>query len=244
MQAAALQYVRKISGMNSPPATAGVHARVRGRDGGVFAALARARHYGPAARSQARDRARPRAQPRALRPDVRPEIRQQGGADTARAAPSFVSLPPDVETSPNAEHIQFWNEVLLQQFLRFRTMFVTMGDAHSRGPLERAGLQPGMRALDIGCGFGETTLQLARLVAPGGSAVGTDCVPKMLEIGRADALRAGLANVSFEEADAQTAEFAARVRSGLRALRDHVLLEPRRGHAQHRQRARPRTASC
>ena len=112
-----------------------------------------------------------------------------------------------VETAPNAEHIQFWNEVLLKQFLRFRSMFVTMGDAHSRGPMERAGLQPGMRALDIGCGFGETTLQLARLVAPGGSALGTDCVEAMLEIGRADARRAGVSNVSFAEADAQTAAF-------------------------------------
>ena len=112
-----------------------------------------------------------------------------------------------VDTTPNAEHIQFWNEVLLKQFLRFRSMFVTMGDAHSHGPLERAGLQPGMRALDIGCGFGETTLQLARLVSPGGSAVGTDCVEPMLEIGRADARSAGLTNISFVETDAQTAAF-------------------------------------
>jgi SAM-dependent methyltransferase len=112
-----------------------------------------------------------------------------------------------VNTTPNADHIEFWNDVLLPQFIRFRSMFVTMGDAHSRGPMERAGLQPGMRALDVGCGFGETTLQLARLVAPGGSAVGTDCVEAMLEVGRADARRAGLANVTFEEADAQTAAF-------------------------------------
>jgi ubiquinone/menaquinone biosynthesis C-methylase UbiE len=113
-----------------------------------------------------------------------------------------------VETSPNAEHIQVWNDVLLPQFERFRSMFVTMGDAHSRGPLERAGLIPGMRALDVGCGFGETTLQIAELVAPGGSAVGTDCVEPMLDIARADARRAGLSNVAFEVTDAQTFAFA------------------------------------
>jgi ubiquinone/menaquinone biosynthesis C-methylase UbiE len=130
----------------------------------------------------------------------------RGNTAYARAAPRY-SRHMSVETAPNAEHIQFWNDVLLPQFVRFRSMFVTMGDAHSRGPMERAGLQQGMRALDIGCGFGETTLQLARLVGPTGSAVGTDCVEPMLEIGRADAREAGLANVSFREADAQTSAF-------------------------------------
>lgn len=111
------------------------------------------------------------------------------------------------EPNPNVEYIEIWNEILLPQFLRFRDRFVTMGDAHSRGPMERAGLQPGMRALDVGCGFGETTLQLAQLVAPAGTVLGTDCVAAMLEIARADARRAGIRNVAFEEADAQTHRF-------------------------------------
>ena len=51
-----------------------------------------------------------------------------------------------VSPSPNAEHIEFWNDVLAEPFLRFRDMFVTMGDAHSRGPLDRLGLKPGDRA--------------------------------------------------------------------------------------------------
>ena len=112
-----------------------------------------------------------------------------------------------VETSPNTEHIQFWNDVLLRHFVRFRSMFVTMGDLHSRGPLERAGLRPGMRVLDVGCGFGETTRQIADMVAPGGSALGTDCVEPMLEIARSDAATDGQANVTFLEADAQTYAF-------------------------------------
>ncbi len=116
---------------------------------------------------------------------------------------------PDVGSgaSPNAEAIERWSDVLFERFLRFREVFVPAADAHSRGPLERAGLRPGLRALDIGCGFGETTLQIARLVAPGGSVVGTDAAAPFLAVARADAQAAGITNATFELADAQVAQF-------------------------------------
>ncbi len=38
----------------------------------------------------------------------------------------------------------------------------------------RAGLSPGMRCIDVGCGGGAVTLEIARLVAPGGSVVGIE----------------------------------------------------------------------
>ena len=109
--------------------------------------------------------------------------------------------------SPNAEHIQFWNEVLAEQFTRFRPMFVTMADAHSRGPIDRLGLKAGDRVLDVGCGFGETTLQIAERVRPGGSALGTDCCESFLTIARADAAAAGIDNAGFATLDAQSADF-------------------------------------
>ena len=110
-------------------------------------------------------------------------------------------------TSPNAANVQFWNDVLVAQFERFRSLFVEASDIHSRGPLERAGLTPGMRVLDVGCGFGETTLQIAGLVGPGGFALGTDCCPPFLDVARADAHEAGLAQAEFEVADAQSRPF-------------------------------------
>lgn len=112
-----------------------------------------------------------------------------------------------VSPSPNSEHIQFWNDVLAEQFTRFRAMFVAMGDAHSRGPLDRLGLNAGDRVLDVGCGFGETTLQIAERVRPGGHAVGTDCCEPFLRVARADAAAAGADNAEFVALDAQTAPF-------------------------------------
>jgi SAM-dependent methyltransferase len=112
-----------------------------------------------------------------------------------------------VSESSNAEHIDFWNDVLAEPFIRFRSMFVAMGDAHSRGPLDRLGLKVGDRVLDVGCGFGETTLQIAERVRPGGTAVGTDCCEPFLAIARDDAVAAGVDNAEFLAIDAQTHPF-------------------------------------
>jgi SAM-dependent methyltransferase len=65
--------------------------------------------------------------------------------------------------------------------------------------------QPGDRLLDVGCGCGGTTLAAARLIAPG-QATGLDLSGPMLAQARADADAAGLANVVFEQGDAQVHE--------------------------------------
>jgi ubiquinone/menaquinone biosynthesis C-methylase UbiE len=39
---------------------------------------------------------------------------------------------------------------------------------------ERVGIQPGMRCLDVGCGGGEVTFEIARMIGPEGSVVGID----------------------------------------------------------------------
>jgi SAM-dependent methyltransferase len=59
----------------------------------------------------------------------------------------------------------------------------------------------GGRVVDLGCGFGDTTAELARRVGPSGRAVGVDCAPRFIEVARREA--AGVANASFEVADVQ-----------------------------------------
>jgi SAM-dependent methyltransferase len=58
------------------------------------------------------------------------------------------------------------------------------------------------RVLDIGCGTGQTTRDAAR-TAPDGSAVGVDLSGRMIELARRLAAEQGIANVAFEQADAQ-----------------------------------------
>jgi SAM-dependent methyltransferase len=72
--------------------------------------------------------------------------------------------------------------------------------------LDAADLQAGVHVLDVGCGCGGTTLSAARLIAPG-QAVGIDLSGPMLGRARADADQACLANVEFEQGDAQVHPF-------------------------------------
>ena len=55
--------------------------------------------------------------------------------------------------------------------------------------LNRIGIHRGMRCLDVGCGTGEVTLQIARLVAPEGYVVGIDADDVILDHARAAAAR-------------------------------------------------------
>lgn len=64
-------------------------------------------------------------------------------------------------------------------------------------PVRRAGLVAGERVIDLGCGAGIDTLLAARLVSPGGRAIGLDTLPEVLEQASANALEGDIANVEW-----------------------------------------------
>ncbi len=72
---------------------------------------------------------------------------------------------------------------------------------HSAHLARLAGITPGMRVLDIGCGAGDTSMLLAELVGPEGSVVGVDLNPAMLDLARTRTAAAGLTGVSYVESD-------------------------------------------
>jgi len=67
---------------------------------------------------------------------------------------------------------------------------------------EQAALRPGDSALDVCCGTGDLTLELASRLAPGGNVVGCDFSEPMLDLAREKAEGRGAAGVRFEWADA------------------------------------------
>lgn len=64
-----------------------------------------------------------------------------------------------------------------------------------------AGITPGMRVLEIGCGNGEVTQELAELVGPSGSVVALDRNEGELALARARMAEQGIAHVNFAVAD-------------------------------------------
>ncbi len=67
--------------------------------------------------------------------------------------------------------------------------------------IDRLGLRPGMRVLDLASGSGASALPAARRVGPTGHVIGVDLSERMLEMGRQKARRAGIAHVEFRAGD-------------------------------------------
>jgi SAM-dependent methyltransferase len=66
---------------------------------------------------------------------------------------------------------------------------------------ERAGIRPGMACLDVGCGGGDVSLDLARLVGKEGHVVGIDRDEIKIALAREEAAAAGGSNVEFRVGD-------------------------------------------
>jgi len=69
--------------------------------------------------------------------------------------------------------------------------------------LRAAGLRPGMRVLDVGCGAGDVSFLAATLVGREGSVVGVDRSREAIALAKRRAADVGLANVSFVTQDLQ-----------------------------------------
>lgn len=65
--------------------------------------------------------------------------------------------------------------------------------------LREAGLEPGMRVLDVGCGPGDVSFVAARLVGPTGSVLGIDAAGEVIDVARNRAVEQGLTSVEFRE---------------------------------------------
>jgi len=101
----------------------------------------------------------------------------------------------------NAEAIEAWNTVLFDKFVQYRELLVTNLAVHGSRAIDRLAPKAGQRIVDLGCGFGDTAIDLARRVGRSGRVVGIDAAPRFISTARYEAR--DVANVSFDVADVQ-----------------------------------------
>lgn len=109
----------------------------------------------------------------------------------------------------NAEEIAYWNAVAGTKWVQFQERLDAIFAPITAAAIASAKVRPNEAVLDIGCGCGETVIQLAHLVGRRGSVLGVDVSKPMLEFARSRVRMAHLENVSLELADASAHPFEA-----------------------------------
>ena len=109
----------------------------------------------------------------------------------------------DPVATANAEAIEAWNGVLFDRFVAFRHLVTGTPGAHGDAAMDASPPQPGDRVLDIGCGFGDASMQLAERVGPSGEVLGVDAAERFIETAEHEATAAAVPNVRFAVGDVQ-----------------------------------------
>ncbi len=108
---------------------------------------------------------------------------------------------------PNAQQHAYWNEVAGPKWVQLDAQINDQIEALGLEAIERAAPQPGESVLDVGCGCGHSSQELARRVGKKGRVVGVDLSEPMLALARSRA--SDLPQLGFDAADAQSHVFAA-----------------------------------
>lgn len=116
-----------------------------------------------------------------------------------------MSVAPD--PSPASEIVTFWNDTLGPKFNRFREILMNGLSGPGDVALEAMRLETGWHVLDVGCGWGDTAMELARRVGPSGRVVGIDCTASFIDIARADSREKSIEHLHFEVGDVEIFPF-------------------------------------
>ncbi|HQR88536.1 MAG TPA: class I SAM-dependent methyltransferase [Caulobacter sp.] len=112
---------------------------------------------------------------------------------------------PDTPAA-NAAQIDYWNAVVGRTWAQFQAQLDRQIAPLGAEALRVLAPAEGERILDVGCGCGETTLDLAARVGPAGQVTGVDISEPMLAVARSRERPAKGAMPEFLCIDAQTAD--------------------------------------
>jgi SAM-dependent methyltransferase len=109
----------------------------------------------------------------------------------------------------NEAQIDYWNDAAGPTWVRFQAQLDRQLTPLGAEALRVLAPAAGERVLDVGCGCGDTSAQLAGRVGAAGAVVGVDISAPMLAVARARPVAAGAATPDFRQADAQSADLGA-----------------------------------
>ncbi len=109
-------------------------------------------------------------------------------------------------TTANSGQVEYWNTSVGQIWAEHQALLDRQIKPLGEIAMKALRLQRGTRGLDIGCGCGQTTLDLSEWTGPTGLVTGVDISRPMLEIARNRPRPSVAGAVKFVEADAQTAD--------------------------------------
>ena len=92
-----------------------------------------------------------------------------------------------MESQANRYQIADWDGPIGEAWVAFRPQLEGQIAVIGRRALDVLDPQPGERVLDVGCGAGDTTREIARRVGAEGAAVGVDVSTPLLAVARAEA---------------------------------------------------------
>ena len=112
-------------------------------------------------------------------------------------------------TTENAQQIADWNGPMGRQWAALQIDLDKVVAPFGAAALRAAAAQAGEKVIDIGCGCGDTSMELAQMVGSQGTVLGVDVSQPMLEVARGRAQREGHGHLGFLEADASRVELTA-----------------------------------
>jgi SAM-dependent methyltransferase len=112
-------------------------------------------------------------------------------------------------TGVNAPQIEYWNGPAGDKWARLADAQDHMLGALGSTAMNVCDIHPGHSVLDVGCGSGTTTIEIARRVGKTGHVLGIDISTPMLDVGRARRNALDIDNVTFENKDVSTYPFEA-----------------------------------
>jgi SAM-dependent methyltransferase len=122
---------------------------------------------------------------------------------------AYAAMPgkPATDTLPNADQAEYWNSEAGRRWIACQEALDQRFAPLTEALIERARIRPGECVIDVGCGTGATTLQLAGAIGAHGSVLAIDISEPLLAVARRRVMQDGHANVRLVRGDAQTHRF-------------------------------------